>query len=87
MCMLCDAFLQKTTKTGKCVWTAQACTDCMWAHPVEGSVQPKIHEQKNLNSSKRIVADLTIGKGPFKDTYKSDVLYNKQNSYHELCHF
>ncbi len=40
----------------------------------------KIHEQKNLNSSKRIVADLTIGKGPFKDTYKSDVLYNKQKS-------
>ena len=25
-----------------------------------------------------IVADLTIGKGPFKDTYKSDVKYNKK---------
>ena len=24
-----------------------------------------------------IVADLTIGKGPFKDTYKSDVKFNK----------
>ena len=24
-----------------------------------------------------IVADLTIGKGPFTDTYKSDVKYNK----------
>ena len=26
-----------------------------------------------------IVADLTIGKGPFKDTYKSDVKFNKKN--------
>ena len=27
-----------------------------------------------------IVADLTIGKGPFKDTYKSDVRYNKKDN-------
>ena len=27
-----------------------------------------------------IVADLTIGKGPFKDTYKSDVKFDKENS-------
>ena len=27
-----------------------------------------------------VVADLTIGKGPFKDTYKSDVRYNKKES-------
>ena len=35
--------------------------------------------QKKINgeSSLKIVADLTIGKGPFKDTYKSDVLFNK----------
>ena len=26
-----------------------------------------------------IIADLTIGKGPFKDTYKSDVKFNKKN--------
>ena len=26
-----------------------------------------------------IIADLTIGKGPFKDTYKSDVVFNKKN--------
>ena len=26
-----------------------------------------------------IVADLTIGKGPFKDTYKSDVSFDKKN--------
>ena len=25
-----------------------------------------------------IIADLTIGKGPFKDTYKSDVKLNKK---------
>jgi len=28
--------------------------------------------------AKVYVADLTIGKGPFKDTYKSDVKYNKE---------
>ena len=27
-----------------------------------------------------IIADLTIGKGPFKDTYKSDVKFNNKNS-------
>ena len=27
-----------------------------------------------------IIADLTIGKGPFKDTYKSDVKLNKKDS-------
>ena len=27
-----------------------------------------------------IIADLTIGKGPFKDTYKSDVKFDKENS-------
>ncbi len=26
-----------------------------------------------------IIADLTIGKGPFKDTYKSDVKFNKKH--------
>jgi coenzyme Q-binding protein COQ10 len=26
-----------------------------------------------------IIADLTIGKGPFSDTYKSDVRFNKKN--------
>jgi coenzyme Q-binding protein COQ10 len=35
-----------------------------------------IKEEKNLTI---IVADLTIGKGPFKDTYKSDVRYDKKN--------
>ena len=27
-----------------------------------------------------IIADLTIGRGPFKDTYKSDVKFNKKDS-------
>ena len=27
-----------------------------------------------------IIADLTIGKGPFKDTYKSDVKFNEKES-------
>ena len=27
-----------------------------------------------------IIADLTIGKGPFKDTYKSNVKFNKKDS-------
>ena len=27
-----------------------------------------------------IIADLTIGKGPFKDTYKSDVKFNEKDS-------
>ena len=39
----------------------------------------KIHENKDEGDLKKIVADLTIGKGPFKDTYKSDVVFNKKN--------
>ena len=38
----------------------------------------KIHERKEMNEHLLIVADLTIGKGPFKDTYKSDVKFNKK---------
>ena len=37
----------------------------------------KIHENKNEGDLTKIIADLTIGKGPFKDTYKSDVTFNK----------
>ena len=40
----------------------------------------KIHEKKNINNSLKIIADLTIGKGPFKDTYKSDVEFNKKDN-------
>jgi len=38
----------------------------------------KVHENKDEGNLKKIIADLTIGKGPFKDTYKSDVVLNKQ---------
>ena len=37
----------------------------------------KIHETSEKDNQIKIIADLTIGKGPFKDTYKSDVRYNK----------
>ena len=38
----------------------------------------KIYEKKEKGDLLFIIADLTIGKGPFKDTYKSDVKYNKK---------
>ena len=38
----------------------------------------KIHERKEQGDLLLIIADLTIGKGPFKDTYKSYVKYNKK---------
>ena len=37
----------------------------------------KIYSKKDNEREILIVADLTIGKGPFKDTYKSDVKYYK----------
>ena len=37
----------------------------------------KIHEKKEDDNLILIIADLTIGKGPFKATYKSDVKFNK----------
>jgi len=39
----------------------------------------KIHEKKEQNNLLFIVADLTIGKGSLKDTYKSDVKFNKND--------
>ena len=41
-------------------------------------VNAKVYEKKEQDNLLLIVADLTIGKGPFKDTYKSDVKYNKK---------
>ena len=38
----------------------------------------KIYENQNDGDITKIIADLTIGKGPFKDTYKSDVIFNKK---------
>ena len=37
----------------------------------------KVYEKKVQGNLLLIIADLTIGKGPFKDTYKSNVKYDK----------
>ena len=37
-----------------------------------------VYEKNNEGDLTLIIADLTIGKGPFKDTYKSDVKFNKK---------
>ena len=38
----------------------------------------KIYKNNDDGDLKNIIADLTIGKGPFKDTYKSNVVFNKK---------
>jgi len=38
----------------------------------------KVYERKDDDKTTNIIADLTIGKGPFKDTFKSDVKYIKK---------
>ena len=39
-----------------------------------------VYEKNNEANQTLIIADLTIGKGPFRDTYKSDVKFDKENS-------
>jgi coenzyme Q-binding protein COQ10 len=39
----------------------------------------KVYERNEEGDKILIIADLTIGKGPFSDTYKSDVRFNKRN--------
>ena len=39
----------------------------------------KIYDNKKEDDIQKIIADLTIGKGPFKDTYKSDVAFDIKN--------
>ena len=39
-----------------------------------------VYERNNKGDLILIIADLTIGKGPFKDTYKSDVKFNKNDN-------
>ena len=41
-------------------------------------INSKVYEKKKDNDLLLIVADLTIGKGPFKDTYKSYVKFNNK---------
>ncbi len=43
-------------------------------------VDAKVYEKNDTDDFINIIADLTIGKGPFKDTYKSDVKFNKKNN-------
>ena len=38
----------------------------------------KVYERKEEGDKIFIIADLTIGKGPFNDTYKSDVRFDKK---------
>ena len=40
-------------------------------------IDSKVYERSDDKDHIFIIADLTIGKGIFKDTYKSDVRYNK----------
>ena len=44
---------------------------CLGAH---------IYERNKEGNQILIIADLTIGKGPFKDTYKSDVKFNNEDN-------
>ena len=40
----------------------------------------RVFEKKKEENFTFIIADLTIGKGPLKDTYKSDVTFDEKNS-------
>ena len=40
-------------------------------------IDSKVYERNDKKDEIEIIADLTIGKKPFVDTYKSDVRYNK----------
>ena len=42
-------------------------------------IDSKVHKRNDLKDEITIVADLTIGKNPFEDTYKSDVRYKKKD--------
>ena len=42
-------------------------------------INSKVYERNDKIDEVAIVADLTIGKKPFVDTYKSDVRYNKKD--------
>ena len=42
-------------------------------------IDSKVHERNEQKDEIAIIADLTIGKKPFVDTYKSDVRYKKKD--------
>ena len=41
----------------------------------------KVYERNDNDETINIIADLTIGKGPFKDTFKSDVKFIKKKDH------
>jgi len=41
----------------------------------------KVYERNDDGQTINIIADLTIGKGPLKDTFKSDVKFNKKTDH------
>tara|TARA_B110001452_G_scaffold150234_1_gene125025 strand:- start:62 stop:508 length:447 start_codon:yes stop_codon:yes gene_type:complete len=43
-------------------------------------IDAKVYEKNDTGDFINIVADLRIGKGPFKDTYKSNVKFNKKHN-------
>ena len=43
-------------------------------------IDAHVYKRNNEGDLVLIIADLTIGKGPFKDTYKSDVQFNKKDN-------
>ena len=43
-------------------------------------IDAKVYEKNDTDDFTNIIADLTIGKGLFKDTYKSEVKFNKKNN-------
>ena len=43
-------------------------------------IDAKVYEKNDTVDFINIIADLTIGKGLFKDTYKSDVKFNKKHN-------
>ncbi len=44
-------------------------------------IDSKVYEKKEYKECTKIIADLTIGKKPFTDTYKSDVKYYKKDDH------
>ncbi len=44
-------------------------------------IDAKVYERQEKDNEILIIADLTIGKKPFVDTYKSDVRYDKKKEF------
>ena len=44
-------------------------------------INSKVYNKKEETHFTKIIADLTIGKKPFTDTYRSDVKYDKKNDH------